>query len=274
MQAQIVLTPTESKKMIARAVLQLPRVQRALQEGILVIHPSSSTIFIYQELFGEYPEGLWVCGAVAPHGLTGSKQAEEMIRTRGSGPHDPRKVSRQAWFIRKGILQPPTPLGDILDQMGEGDVYIKGVNAVDSEGNAGVLFANPHGGGGTIGKVLTAQKEKKFDILLPAGLEKLILGSVINACHAADRKAALPMGLPCGLYPVKGEIINEIDAIGILSGAKAAQLAAGGLGGAEGAVILAIDGEDSQVGQANKEVRLVKGAMLPKLEFAGANNWE
>lgn len=273
MQAQIVLTPTESKKLISHAVLQLPIVQNALKEGILVLHPSSSTYFMYEELVGKPPEGLWVCGVIAPSGLTGSREASEMILARGPGAHDPRKVSRQAWFLHQGVLQDAAALGDILNQMGENDVYIKGVNAVDAQGNVGVLFANPAGGGGTIGRVLTAQRQKNFHILFPVGYEKLIPGSMKEVCHYVNRKAELSMGLPCGVFPVDGQKIDEIDAIDILFGTKAQIISAGGLGGAEGSVVIAIDGEEENVQKAFQYAQTLKDAKLPVLKVSEINKW-
>ncbi|MDR2908771.1 MAG: hypothetical protein LBU86_02665 [Oscillospiraceae bacterium] len=275
-QAQIVLTPTESKKLIAHAVLKLPEVRLSLEEGILALHPSSSTCFIFEELTGCRPEGLWVCGVIAPSGLTGSREAEEMIRARGGGKdsRDPRKVSRQTWVFKRGVLQQAAPLGEILDGMGENDVYVKGVNAVDAQGNAGVLFANPAGGGGTIGRVLSARRNKNFNIILPAGYEKLIPGSVKEACHAAGRTAELAMGLPCGLYPVDGKIINETDAISLLYGVKSCVIAAGGLGGAEGAVVLALQGEQEHITAAFAGIGGVKGAKLPELQVSRATRWD
>jgi hypothetical protein len=46
MQAEIVLTPTESKKLISMAALQLPEVQGAIEKGGLVIHPRSTAVFL------------------------------------------------------------------------------------------------------------------------------------------------------------------------------------------------------------------------------------
>jgi hypothetical protein len=45
MLAQIVLTPVESKKLISKAVAQLEVVRHAATEGMVVLHPSSSTYF-------------------------------------------------------------------------------------------------------------------------------------------------------------------------------------------------------------------------------------
>ena len=61
--AQIVLTPTESKRLLSRTILKMDSVKRALDSGILIIHPSSTTIFMLDELgFKLSPKGIWICG--------------------------------------------------------------------------------------------------------------------------------------------------------------------------------------------------------------------
>ena len=47
--------PTESKKLIAKGIVELEVVQKALKEGLVVIHPSSSTFFIVGEITGKTP---------------------------------------------------------------------------------------------------------------------------------------------------------------------------------------------------------------------------
>ena len=267
MQAEVVLTPTESKKLIAKSILQLKEFQDALEKGIVALHPSSSTIFLYEKILGHRPKGVWVCGVLAQKGLCGSKEAQEMISARGPGIHDPAK-SRQAWFFKKGILQEQTALGDILEQMTAGDVYVKGSNAVDPQGNVGVLYANPAGGGGTIGKVIAAYRKKNFHLLLPIGLEKLIPVSIAEAAKkAAFKKVDKAMGMPCGLIPVPGRKIDEVDALKMLSGAHATPIAAGGLGGAEGSIVLALEGSEKEVLKGLEAIQEVKGAQLPILNL-------
>ena len=267
MQAEVVLTPTESKKLIAQAILQLKEFQDALEKGIVALHPSSSTIFLYEKILGHRPKGVWVCGVLTQKGLCGSKEAQDMISARGPGIHDPAQ-SRQAWFFKKGILQEQTALGNILEQMAASDVYVKGSNAVDPQGNVGVLYANPAGGGGTIGKVIAAYRKKNFHLLLPIGLEKLIPVSIAEAAKkAAFKKVDKAMGMPCGLIPVPGRKIDEVDALKILSGAQATPIAAGGLGGAEGSIVLALEGSESEVLKALEWIREVKGAQLPVLNL-------
>lgn len=268
MQAQVVLTSTESKKLIAKAVFSMLEVQDALKNGIVAMHPSSSTIFLYEEIMGKMPRGLWVCGVIGKKGLCGSNEAVEMIRSRGPGANDPREVSKETWFFKKGILQESTSLGEILDQMTETDVYIKGSNALDPYGNVGVLFGNPAGGGGTIGKVMVAKRKQNFHVILPIGIEKLIPVAIEKASRAAGfKKVGIAMGLPSGLIPISGEKIDEIDALFRLFGVEATPIAAGGLGGAEGSVTIAFEGNDEQVKNAFELVTSIKGAQLPVLNL-------
>ena len=51
------------------------------------------------------------------------------------------------------------------------------------------------------------------------------------------------MGVSCGLLPVAGDVVTELKAIELLSGAEATVISAGGLAGAEGAVVMVIKGE-------------------------------
>jgi len=53
MRAQVSLTPTESKKLLSKALAQMPLIKAAANEGIVVIHPSSTTLFLIEELIGK-----------------------------------------------------------------------------------------------------------------------------------------------------------------------------------------------------------------------------
>jgi hypothetical protein len=64
MQALITLTPTESKKLISHTILALPEFQKARQKGIIAMHRSSSSFFLYEALTSQRPEGHWIRGTV------------------------------------------------------------------------------------------------------------------------------------------------------------------------------------------------------------------
>lgn len=273
MLAQVTLTPPESKKLIGIAVSSMPEVKQAARGGTLVLHPSSSTYFIAEALLGRRPEtDFWVCGVTVPKGTC--VEIGTCIGPHSIASKDPDQSAttgnpeafRFSWVIQAGRLRTGISLGDLLQGMGPGDVYIKGVNALDTEGNVGVLIGNLVEGG-TIGRVMAAAERRGFSVIFPVGLEKLIPLPVEQAAkQALKTRYEYSMGIACGLFPCKGGVaVTEVDAIRILSGCEAIPIAAGGLGGAEGAVTLVLKGEDLQVKKAIEYVETAKGARLPQV---------
>jgi hypothetical protein len=271
MLAQIVLTPAESKKLISKAVAQLEVVRHAVTEGMVVLHPSSSTYFIVEEITGAKPKtNYWVCGVVTPKGM-----CVEMAMVLGAG-YTPKEMSadpgdlRASWIIKNGKLAAEEKLSELLSRMTPTDVYIKGVNALDPQGHVGVLIGHK----GSMGYILSAWRKKKFHLIYPVGLEKLIPTHIPQAARKAKpAKYGYAMGMPTGLFPcVGGKTVNELDAISILSGATATPIAAGGLGGAEGAITIVIEGDDDQVKKAIEYVEQSKGARFPQLRLCNCND--
>jgi hypothetical protein len=269
--AQVVLTPTESKKLIAKAVARLDVVQRAAKEGIVALHPSSSTYFIVEEITGTRPKtNYWVCGVVTPKGM-----CVEMAMVLGAG-YSPKEMSadpgdlRATWIIENGKLLAEESLSDLFGRMTSSDVYIKGVNALDVEGNVGVLFGQQ----GSLGYIQSARRRKGFSVIYPAGLEKLIPFPVRKVAKEAKLTMyEYAMGMPVGLFPCPaGTTINELRAIEILSGAEAIPIASGGLGGAEGALTLIVKGQGHQVRKALGFVEESKGARFPQLRLCNCED--
>ena len=267
MRAQVSLTPTESKRLIARAIARTEEVSRAAAGGTIVVHPSSSTYFIVEELTGQRPHTApWVCGIIVEKGACVEmgtmsspilRSREGRVRTVGDFPH--------SWVIQRGTMSVGEDLNSLTERLGPGDVYIKGVNALDAEGNAGVLIGNKFEGG-TVGLVIGAARRKGFGVIFPVGLEKLIPLPVKEVAREARKQEyEYSMGLSCGLLPVPGTAVTELTAVEILSGAQAFPIASGGLGGAEGSVVLVINGEKEQVWQAIEHVEACKGASLPQV---------
>jgi len=280
--AVIVLTPTESKKLIAQAVCQMPEVQHALNDGIVALHPSSSTYFIAEAILGHRPPTkVWVCGAILPKGLCGDAISGVLL----SGEGQPREAAGTpvswtghkreftfTWVFKQGKLEPGRPLKDVLDEMGPGDFYMKGVNAIDPSGKVGILIGagrqpNLHDEvGGTIGRAMAHARGSGFQVLFPVGLEKLIPISIEEASQETrPRNLSYSLGSGCYLLPGQGKVVTEVDAIKILSGATAVPVAAGGLSGAEGSVVLVVKGEAIEVNKAAEWAEKVKGARLPRV---------
>lgn len=262
--AQIVLTPAESKKLISKAIFEMDLVKKALKEGIVAIHPSSSTYFIIEYVTGKKPEGIWLVGMIAPRGacvegMTQKAFEEDRYQELSKPENFP-----FSWVFRKGKFEKGLKLFDILNEMDENDVYIKGVNAIDAHGHIGVLLASL--AGGTIGKVLAMQKEKKFQIIYLAGLEKFIPSSIKEVAKETGRaNTKYALGIPCGLLPIKADPITEIKALKMLTGVDAIPIAGGGVGGAEGSLMMVIKGEEKEVEEAMKLVKGIKGAKLPEV---------
>ena len=273
MRAQVTLTPTESKKLIGLAVARMPEVRHAAAHGTVGMHPSSSTFFTATELLGERPAtDYWVCGVtvpkgtcveigtcVGPHAIAAAKPEESA--TTGNP-----EAFRFSWVVRGGKLHTGLSLTQLLAEMGPDDVYIKGVNAVDCNHHVGILVGNLVEGG-TIGRVVSGAARKGFKLIFPVGLEKLIPIPVEEAAREAIKSQyTYSTGISCGLFPCKdGTVVTEMDAVRILSGSEGIPIAAGGLGGAEGAITMVLKGTDEQVREAISYVERSKGALLPQV---------
>lgn len=262
MRAQVTLTTSEAKRLIAKAVIRLETVKNALNDGIVVIHPSTTTSFIIKELYGKFPTAGFVCGIVTPKGTCISEvMLEILIKGALSKPG-----GFHPWTIIKGKLHEDIKLVDILEKMDSGDVYIKTGNALDPEGNVGVFVGSP--AGGTIGVAFSICAAKGINVVIPIGLEKLIPIPVRKASmEAGIKRVNCSMGMPVGLLPINGTVITELEAVKILTGASAIPIGAGGVAGAEGATTMIIKGEETQVKEAVKLVESIKGTKLPPISM-------
>ncbi len=134
-----------------------------------------------------------------------------------------------------------------MDDLTEGDVILKGANALDvSRRQAAIYIGDPHGG--TIGAALQAVVGRRVQLILPVGLEKRVLSDL--------NELALKLNVPGSqgprLLPVPGAVVTEIEAVSMFTGAQAELVAAGGVGGAEGSIWLGVSGQDVELKAAEK----------------------
>ena len=106
MRAQVSLIPSESKKLIAKALAEMAEVKRVVASGVVVMHPSSSTLFLVEELLGRTPETeVWMCGAITPRAACGDDAVKVWMTThpeaRGKGGPEAFPFS---WVFEKGKL--------------------------------------------------------------------------------------------------------------------------------------------------------------------------
>jgi len=234
---QVVLTTAAGKRLIAKAVAAHPAIQAALRSGTVVIIAGTTN------------------GCVAEEVLALAGQAKGFIRRRffrgiTLPPHIPAtetgRLPDETGFpgdvvIVKGEWRQGKTIFDVVDDLKEGDVILKGANSLDlSQKRAAILIGDRRGG--TIGASLQAVVGRRVRLLLPVGLEKRISGSLDQLAAKLNE----PGAHGARFLPVPGEVVSEIEAISMLSGATAELVAGGGVCGAEGAVWLAVSGTSEE----------------------------
>ena len=139
--------------------------------------------------------------------------------------------------------------GDLLQAFDRDDVFIKGGNAVDPDGNVGVLLASPVGG--TVGQIFGIMAARGAHLIAPIGLEKLV-PDVLEAARCCGTKSTdLADGIACGMAVLPNpEVVTEIEAFEELFGVAAWHISSGGVSGSEGSVTIAIEGPTEAVTKA------------------------
>lgn len=242
MKAQITLTPSESKRLIAKALVKHERVKRAFKKGIVVINLGSTNAFVAEELLKS--------------GLAKERFVAGMIDGKGTCVV-PRKERLDSIVLREGVVC-DEGVEDVVREMGPDDLFIKGANAVDPRGVAGVMLASKTGG--TIGHVLGTLKARGVPIIIPVGLEKLIPDSIEKVSTVAGiYQMDLSTGAPVGVMPLSGEVITEREAFKLLGDVEVHVIGAGGIGGGEGSYTFIIEGGERWVKDIFDVVKSIKG---------------
>lgn len=237
----ITLTPIESKRLLGKAVAGMPAVQQAWRSGRLIVAMGTTNAYVLEELTkqpvdkGTYAVGVTTAGVLC---LTDASTRQA-----------------PAAFVAGELSD--RPWQQILAEFSADDVFIKGANAVDSDGNAGILLGGEQGG--TIGQAMGKLAAVGARLILPVGMEKLIPDVRAAAQVMGQGKMSGQWGMPCGLFVVStGEIVTEVDALESLFDVGATVVAAGGIVGSEGAVTLAIQGEAGDLAAVTSLVTQLK----------------
>ena len=246
-QGLIVLTPAESRRLLAKAVAALPEVQTAYQKGRLAILSGGTTSFVLQEVTGEKLEPPRFSMGMSADGLLTMSVEEGRINGR--------------CFVEGKMVDVPYP--DFVKTMGKGDVIVKGANAVDNTGAIGILLSNENGG--AIGSVFGPASARGIPIISPVGLEKQV-ASVSEAAQGWGQSTLdYSMGIRVGYCAVtSAQVVTEIQALAVLAGVRARVVGCGGIAGSEGAVILLLEGSGDALEKAVRLVESIKGE--PKIE--------
>lgn len=243
-QAGAVLTVSESKRLIARAVARMPLVQEALTDGMVIICKGTTNTYVAEEILGEkIAHGAFVSGRVYP-----TESGDRIGKPSGT---------MGEIVIVKGEVQDGLPLAEAVKDLKYGDVVIKGANVLDYENRAaGVLIGALDGG--TCGTIMPFVTAKKAHLLIPIGLEKQGAGRVRELSDRM-REPVKNLGRTPSMWMLTGHILTEIEALKILADVSAFQAAAGGIGGAEGAVWVVFRGAVTNVRKALRIIGTIHG---------------
>jgi len=241
MKRQVVLTVAESKRLIAKGVAALPQVQSAMEAGMVVVATGTTNAYVLQEMWGKnFDLRRYRSGMTTP------KEPEKK--------NEPMDERIPDIIFKNGEVDENLNRYNAVEHMKKGDIYIKGANALDYINNmAGVLIGSSTGG--TVGAVLGSIIGKKIELIIPIGLEKLVVDDMYELSWIASQ---LDSEGP-SLWPISGTIITEIEALGVLTGVDAYLYSAGGVAGAEGAVRLLLDGTDEDVQTALDLIESIQG---------------
>jgi hypothetical protein len=241
MKRQIVLTVSESKRLIAKGVVALPELVDAMKTGMVVVATGTTNSYVLEELWNKK-----IDKRRYRSGITTPKEPEK---------HEaPTDTPIQDVVFRNGKPDANLDRYNAVEHMEKGDIYIKGANALNYLNNvAGVLIGSPTGG--TVGAVLGNIIGKGITLIIPIGLEKLTFED-INTLHLLTSEEDYDGPR---MWPLTGIIITEVEALELLTGVEATLYAAGGIAGAEGAVRLLIIGTEDEVNDALQLVNEIKG---------------
>lgn len=245
-QGQVILTVSEGKRLIAKAVAEMPVVKKALQDGMVIIARGTTNTYVAEELTGQkIAHGAYVIGWTGP-------------AKGGQAPEPGERV--EDIVLVNGQVQPGMSMDDALNALKLGDVVIKGANALDRQHKtAGVLIGGgPNSSAGSTGKIYPVVVSRKAYLVIPIGLEKQVQGDVIDIANKMREPVESLNAIP-SMFLVTGHILTEIEALELLTGASVFQAAAGGIGGAEGSSRLICRGTREQVEKALAIAESIQG---------------
>jgi hypothetical protein len=255
---QFLITPQAGKRLIARTLANHPSIIKALKNGTLVIVAGTTNGYVAEEILknhkiaNNFSRKHFFRGITMPP--TKIVTAEGRLANDSKFPGD--------IVITKGVWEKGKTIADVIDDLREGDVILKGANALDLIRNqAAILIGHPKAG--TIGLALPAVVGRRVKLIIPVGLEKRVNGDL----NSIAEKLNAPGAGGYRLLPVSGEVFTELEALMVLTGAEVDLIAAGGVCGAEGSCLIAVNGSEEQEEFAEQIIASVADEPLFSSDF-------
>jgi hypothetical protein len=251
----VTLTPEESKRLIAKSIARMEPIQKAKSEGLIGFSLCTSCGYVIQELLGNRSINLsgYCCGFIYSGGscaVPSNRGERLLLLERGE---------------KRWLNFPEENFTTYIDQMDGDDVIIKSGNLMDPEGNVGVLVVAPNGG--EAGQYLPHILAKGIQLIVPMTLNKTVpisLRQIIPHMGISKFKKNRVHGMSCGMIPLPGKVVTEIESFRDLFGVKAVPAAMNGPGSGAGTVTLLLMGDRSAIEKAWKAIGEIKGE--PPLE--------
>jgi len=249
MKAAFTLIPSESRRLIAKAVVQMEEVRIAMEKAYLVLNGGTTNGFIVQELLG--------LADLEPQKFTAGTNTHRLLCVTDADKRTPFPI-----VLYRGERSSKT-LAEALEDFHIETVLIKGANAIDREGNVGVITSGFDGG--TIGATIGTATSQGLRYIFAVGLEKMIASVREAAAWTGAKTLDYTMGADFGMYCIpNGTVVTEVDALRTLADVEAKHVASGGVGESAGSVVLVIEGKEANVKKAISIVESIKGE--PPLE--------
>jgi hypothetical protein len=233
--ALVILSPAQSRRLVAKGAVASPIFQKAYKGGMIIIARGITNAYLCEELFNISIDNKanQTVGLVA-HGANNSVTAPPPC----------------TWHvINKGKIVERADSNVEIAKFVKGDVVVKGANAIDHTGLTGTYASSLKCG--TMGATWPYLTTRGGEFLVPVSLEKMVPCVMTAARHTGVYHFDKSMGLPAKIVPLlEAKAITEIEALAILFGVKVYQTGAGGVAGSEGSVHLAIEGDEDRVSQA------------------------
>jgi hypothetical protein len=244
MKAAFTLIPSESRRLIAKAVVEMEEVKAAQRNAYIILACGTTNGYVAQELVGTTD--------VEPEKFAAGTNTHRLLCVT-----DPDKKAPCPMILYKGERCSKT-IPEALQDFHLETVIIKGANALDHQGNVGIITSGFDGG--TLWSTYGTATSQGLRCIFPVGLEKLVTSVGEAAAWTGAKTLDYTMGADFGMFCIpNGIVVTEIDALRNLAGVEARHIASGGIGESAGAVVLVIRGDRANVKRAISIIESIKG---------------
>jgi hypothetical protein len=216
--ALVVLSPSQSRRVLAKATVACDEVQKAYKEGMIILGRGITNAYVSEELFNVEvePKAAQTVGLVAGG----------MLNVNTAPPPCVMHV------VENGKVVEDADSNVEIFKFKPGDVFLKGANAVDPSGVPGVYVASVKAG--TVGMSWPVVMARRSHMIIPVSLEKMVADVMEAAKYTGIYNFKYSTGIPVTLIPIPmAKVITEIQAFAILCGVRAVHVGSGGVGGSK-----------------------------------------